>query len=788
MENPTQIQETSVKNILKKHFGFDRFLPNQKSIVESIMTNQDTLAIMPTGGGKSLCYQLPALAKEGTAIVISPLIALMKDQVDALKANGIPAAYYNSTQAFDDQQKILEQLEKNKLKLLYVAPESLAQLDFLLNQIKISLFAVDEAHCISAWGHDFRPAYKQLGRLKQQFPKIPIIALTATADRATREDILVQLNIPSAKSFIASFDRPNLYLEVRPGQKRKKQILNFLDEHPDQSGIIYCLSRKTTEKLASDLTAEGFDAAAYHAGKSAKERATVQENFVKDTTPIIVATIAFGMGIDKSNVRWVIHYNMPKNLEGYYQEIGRAGRDRLAADTLLFHSFSDVMMLRKFAEDSNTQDLQIAKLDRMQQFAESLSCRRKTLLSYFGEHLTEDCGNCDVCKHPPQYFDGTTLAQKICSAIARLKQQEALNTVVDVLRGAQNSNIFDKGYQHIKTYGAAKEISWRALQDYVIQLINQGIIEIWFHENNRLVLTPLAKEILFNGKSIKLANRLLQKKKVTKKTVTPIERGALFQELRKLRTRLAKQEGVPPYVIFSDASLEEMVHLKPVTDKDFSKVNGVGQVKLKKYAQAFIEVIQTHTVAETHKTSSTTNNSSSSSRKSLYAKLLHLRDRIAEQKSLNPETFISIIELKKVAQQEPRNLTDFFKQIQQPSQELENFADYFVKTINKHFDKKPPKTSSHDYSYQLYTEENFSVTEIAHKRGLTESTIISHFIKVAEKGAQIDFSSFISSEEIIKVKEAQKTLDNPEELKTYFEYFDKKMPYYKIRLGLFLTP
>ncbi len=593
MENTTTTQQTDIQSLLKIHFGYDNFLANQEEIINNVLDQKDTIAIMPTGGGKSLCFQLPALVLKGTAIVISPLIALMKDQVDALKANGISAAFFNSSQPSEEQHKVLKNLQNGELKLLYVAPESLPQLNFILDSIEISLFAVDEAHCISSWGHDFRPAYTQLKSLKEQFPSVPLIALTATADRPTREDIAAQLAIPNAKTYIASFDRPNLYLDVRPGQNRNKQILNFIAKRGNQSGIIYCLSRKSTEKLAATLKSKGFEAEAYHAGLTSEERSTIQDNFVNDRTPIIVATIAFGMGIDKSNVRWVIHYNMPKNIEGYYQEIGRSGRDGLASHTVLFYSFADVIMLRKFAEGTETEAYQLAKLERMQQYAEALSCRRKALLGYFGEHVTEDCGNCDICKTPPKYFDGTLIAQKVCSAVARLQEQEALGMVLDVLRGSQNAQVYDKGYQNIKTFGVAKDISWRDLQQYIIQLLNQGVLQIYFHENGRLLLTPLAKKVLYEGKKVRLAN-IVQEVEVIKTEKAPRKRADLFEKLRTLRSKLANEIGMPAYIVFSDAALEDMEHKKPRTREEFAEVSGVGEAKLNKYADDFLRIINRH--------------------------------------------------------------------------------------------------------------------------------------------------------------------------------------------------
>lgn len=583
---------TTTSTLLKKYFGFDSFRANQEAIIQDLLSKKDLLAIMPTGGGKSLCFQLPALIHSGTAIVVSPLIALMKDQVDALQANGISATFYNSSQNVDTQNEVLQKFQNQQIKLLYVAPESLKLLLPHINQNNISLFAIDEAHCISAWGHDFRPAYTQLGKLKQQFPKTPVAAFTATADSATQADIIEQLKISKAKKHLASFDRKNLYLEVRHGTNRLQQILQFLSNKKESCGIIYCLSRKSTETLAEKLVAKGFKAQAYHAGFDSEKRNQIQDDFVNDRTPIIVATIAFGMGIDKSNVRWVIHYNMPKNIEGYYQEIGRSGRDGLPAQTLLFYSFADVVKLRQFIKESPTEEFQLAKLERMQQFAEALSCRRIALLNYFGEHISENCGNCDNCKLPPQFFDGTELTQKVCSAVYRLSEKEPLGMLIDVLRGSKNAQVYDKGYQNIKTYGIAKNIPWIELQQYIIQMVNQGVLEVRFHQNGRLLLTPLAKKILFQGQKIKLAALQIKNKSEAKTIQENNESFELFEKLRQLRRQIAIKENVPAYIIFSDATLKHMEKILPKTEEEFLTVSGVGHLKKEKYGTSFLTAIQ----------------------------------------------------------------------------------------------------------------------------------------------------------------------------------------------------
>jgi len=581
---------------LKKYFGYDSFRPQQSEIIETVLNGDDCLVIMPTGGGKSICFQLPALLLDGLTLVISPLIALMKDQVDGLNANGIPSAYLNSSQESDTQQEIIGRILKKEIKLVYIAPESLPNFTHLLTEETISCIAIDEAHCISSWGHDFRPSYQQLGFLKQRLPKVPLIALTATADKATRQDIIDQLRIPDAKRFLSSFDRPNISLEVRNSDDRVKQILSFIDKRPEDSGIIYCLSRKSTEELAGKLKAKGWNAKAYHAGLAFEDRSKVQEDFVYDKVQIVCATVAFGMGIDKSNVRWVIHYNMPKNIEGYYQEIGRAGRDGLPSHALLFHSFADVALLKRFMNDAPNAEMQLAKLDRMKQFADATSCRRRVLLSYFGELIPADCGDCDVCKNPPTFFDGTVLSQKILSTIARVNQQEPIGVVIDVMRGSKNAHVLNKGYDGIKTYGITTNIPQRDMQQYVIQTINLGLSEIAFHQGNALKLTDLAKKVLFEKMSVEFTKPTQKTDSKPKKSAVSedYQTGELFEALRKLRLKISKEEGIPPYLVFSDKTLRNMENDLPMNEADFMGVNGVGQRKLDVYGDRFIDLIIKH--------------------------------------------------------------------------------------------------------------------------------------------------------------------------------------------------
>ena len=596
---------------LKTYFGYDSFRPLQEDIIRHLMDRKDALVLMPTGGGKSICYQLPALLSEGTAVVVSPLISLMKDQVETLCANGIAAGALNSNNDETENASLRRACMEGKLKLLYISPEKLlAEANYLLRDMHISLFAIDEAHCISQWGHDFRPEYTQMDILHQLFPQVPIIALTATADKITREDIIKQLHLNQPRIFISSFDRPNLSLTVKRGYQQKeksKAILDFIARHPGESGIIYCMSRSKTETVAQMLQKQGIKSAVYHAGLSPARRDEAQDDFINDRVQVVCATIAFGMGIDKSNVRWVIHYNLPKSIESFYQEIGRAGRDGMPSDTLLFYSLADLILLTKFATDSGQQSINLEKLQRMQQYAEADICRRRILLSYFGENTTCDCGNCDVCKNPPERFDGTIIVQKALSAIARSEQQIGTGILVDILRGNMSSEVTERGYHRLKTFGAGREVPVRDWHDYLLQMLQLGYFEIAYNENNHLKITQSGTDVLFGRARALLvtirreeavqATRGRKRKATVPTKELPLglpntESGELFEALRTLRKRLADQEALPAYIVLSDKVLHLLSTSRPTTIEEFGNISGIGEYKKKKYGKEFVELIR----------------------------------------------------------------------------------------------------------------------------------------------------------------------------------------------------
>jgi ATP-dependent DNA helicase RecQ len=601
------------KEILKRYYGYDSFRQNQAEIIQTIMNGKDCVVLMPTGGGKSICYQIPAIAMQGTAVVVSPLISLMKDQVEALRANGIEAEALNSGNEYSSDTIIRRKCMDGSLKLLYISPEKLlTEIPYLLKHIKISLFAIDEAHCISQWGHDFRPEYTQLDVLHKEFPQVPIMALTATADKVTRQDIVKQLGLHDARFFISSFDRPNLSLDVKRGyttKEKEQYILNFIKARPTSCGIIYCLSRKNTEKVAQFLQGHGIKAGVYHAGLNQAERNQTQELFKQDAIQVVCATIAFGMGIDKSNVRWVIHYNMPKSIESFYQEIGRAGRDGAPADTVLFYSLADIIQLEQFAKDSGQQELNKDKLRQMQEYAESGICRRRILLNYFGEQMDHDCGNCDICENPPKRFDGTRYVQMALSAIKRAEEQIRTSTIIEILKGIPSPTVKRMGYDQLKTFGVGKELSTQDWQDYLLQMLQLGFIEIVYDQKNIVRITPSGNNVLFGRDKATLCviNRTLKEAQKSKKrlhleipsisipglaSTSGQEDKRLFEALRVLRQQCANEEGFPPYIVFSDKVLHALATIKPTTLEQFGFISGIGEHKKQKYGQRFVALIQ----------------------------------------------------------------------------------------------------------------------------------------------------------------------------------------------------
>jgi len=589
----------SIHHTLQSVFGLQHFRPMQQDIIERVINGGDAFVLMPTGGGKSLCYQLPALQRHGLAIVISPLISLMKDQVDALQANGVRAAMYNSSLDVSEGRNVLERLHKGELDLLYVAPERMMMSGFIqsLSSISLSLVAIDEAHCVSHWGHDFRPEYAALGGLREHFPDVPFIALTATADPQTREDIVRVLGLQKARRFITSFDRPNIRYTVLEKHRPQVQLLRFLEGKEKQSGIVYALSRKRVQEVADYLAERGFAAAAYHAGLNAETRKSVQEGFLRDDITIVVATVAFGMGIDKPNVRFVVHYDMPRHLEGYYQETGRAGRDGLAADALLLFGTQDVATARFQLEQGQNDDqrrIESHKLNAMVGFAESLTCRRRVLMGYLGETMSRDCGNCDVCLSPPERFDASEAARKILSCVYRVGQSFGIKHVVDVLRGSDSERIRNFGHDRLSTFGIGMEYSHAEWTSITRQLIHHGFLIQDIEHYSVLKLTANAQGLLRSEQKLELARPRIRDK-ASKKPAAALKLAdssmQLFEALRSLRKKLAEEQGVPPYVIFGDASLVEMSQRRPATAAEFLDINGVGQVKLERYGAAFLEVI-----------------------------------------------------------------------------------------------------------------------------------------------------------------------------------------------------
>lgn len=735
-----QYSDQTLHETLKSVFGYDAFRLSQSEVIKRTLSQESSLVIMPTGGGKSICYQLPALLLDGLTLVVSPLISLMQDQVGALRANGIYADSMNSSGTYKDELAIQQQVLNNELKLLYISPERAVSPGFLhwIRDKNVKQIAIDEAHCVSIWGNDFRPEYTRLTELTCLFPEIPIVALTATADTATQADIRTQLKLQTCKTFVSSFERTNLTLNVLPANDRLELIKKFIESNPSKPGIIYCLSRRSTEEVALKLKKAGFNSHFYHAALKPQDRARIQDDFQQDKIQIVCATIAFGMGIDKANIAWVIHYNLPKNIESYYQEIGRAGRDGQPAETLLFAGYRDMKTLKDFIDHSQGslqfRDVQTSKLQRMWEFTQTSSCRTNFILNYFGEFKDTPCGHCDRCLNPPKSFDGTIICQIALSACLRLQQQVNINMLIDVIRGSSRQEIIQNGFHNIKTYGAGKDIDYKSWISYVTQMIDQGFLSIDYTKGNRLLLTELAKPVLKSQKEVLLCEPQLIDFKASKKS-TPYENLnnsdlSLYDKLSVLRRKLADEEGVQASRVFSNASLKAMAQIKPRNLFAFSDITGVGQFKLDKYGKTFIEFILENVPKED----------------------CFFKDEFEDAKAISKESKATT---KKTSSAQKRS-----------------FA------VSK-------STKTHQLTLEML-KSGMSPEDIADQRKVKPSTIYSHIFKLSLLGEAVDISALISEDDILIIQEKWHELDKTSSLKAMFHALNEDYRYDQIEYVLSL--
>ena len=748
------MNEEIIYRTLKSYFGYDTFRPMQEEIIQHTTSGGDSLVLMPTGGGKSLCFQVSALVMDGMAVIISPLISLMKDQVGALKANGISAEALNSSNDEGLNRNIINRCLQGQVKLLYISPERLVGgMMQLLQQTKISLFAIDEAHCISSWGHDFRPEYTQLRLLRELFPSVPIMALTATADKITKQDILKQLNIEDAQTFIGSFDRPNLSLDVKRGysaREKLRSIVELIRHHSGESGIIYCLARKTTEELAEKLKKEGIAAGVYHAGLPNSERNRVQDDFVADRVQVICATIAFGMGIDKSNVRFVVHYNLPKSIESFYQEIGRGGRDGLPCETVLYYNLGDIITLRKFADESGQQEINLEKLQRMQEYAEAQVCRRRILLNYFGETSDKDCGNCDVCHMPPQTFDGTTIVQKALSAIIRTGENIGFTTAIDILRGSMSLDVVSHQYNLLKTFAVGRDIPHRDWHDYLLQMLQMGFIEIAYNEDRHIHLSELGKEVLYGKRSVQLAvishedfSVKARRKRLQEESLRTIDNAGasenmeLFNKLKEVRKRIADEHQWPAYVVLSDRSLHHLAIERPTTLAAFGNIFGIGEHKRDSFGEEFIEVIREYAPNKEDLpfpeiASATKSLSYMEKQKQLHANAYARWDD--DEDKLLLSYYNQGLSTREIAKLMNRNIGGISSRIKKLGLERAEISETTRKTLD-------------------FLSTGLAPSQIAKRRKITEQTIYGHIAELVGNGV-IKASDFISPEAYKIIAEA----------------------------------